>query len=76
MFRQCLNSGVMEHYQNLRLKEACRHLRSGRVNVSQVAYELGYSSLPAFSRQFHRMLGITPREYTLLVNDSVPPRLP
>ena len=76
LFRQCLNSAVMEHYQNLRLKEACRHLRSGRVNVSQVAYELGYSSLPAFSRQFHRMLGITPREYTLLVHDSVPPRRP
>ena len=74
LFRQCLNSGVMEHYQSLRLKEACRHLRSGRVNVSQVAYELGYSSLPAFSRQFRRMLGITPREYTLLVNDSVPRR--
>ena len=71
LFRQCLDAGVMEHYQSLRLKEACRHLRTGRVNVSQVAYELGYSSLPAFSRQFRRVLGVTPREYTLLVNDSV-----
>lgn len=71
LFRQCLNAGVMEHYQSLRLKEACRRLRTGRVNVSQVAYELGYSSLPAFSRQFKQMLGITPREYTLMVNDSI-----
>ena len=71
LFRQCLNVGVMEHYQSLRLKEACRHLRTGRVNISQIAYELGYSSLPAFSRQFKQMLGITPREYTLMVNDSV-----
>lgn len=71
LFRQCLDVGVMEHYQSLRLKEACRHLRTGRVNISQIAYELGYSSLPAFSRQFRQMLGITPREYTLMVNDSV-----
>ena len=71
LVRQCLNVGVMEHYQSLRLKEACRHLRTGRVNISQIAYELGYSSLPAFSRQFKQMLGITPREYTLMVNDSV-----
>lgn len=71
LFRQCLSTSVMEHYQSLRLQEACRHLRSGRVNVSQIAYELGYSSLPAFSRQFKQILGITPREYMLSVNDNV-----
>lgn len=71
LFRQCLSTSVMEHYQSLRLKEACRHLRTGRVNVSQIAYELGYSSLPAFSRQFKQLLGITPREYILSVNDNV-----
>ena len=76
LFRQCLETGVMEHYQSLRLKEACRHLRTGRVNISQIAYELGYSSLPAFSRQFKQMLGITPREYTLLVNDNAEFRKP
>lgn len=70
LFRQCLDVSVMEHYQSLRLKEACRHLRTGKVNISQVAYEFGYSSLPAFSRQFKQMLGITPREYILSVNDS------
>lgn len=73
LFRQCLETSVMEHYQSLRLKEACGKLRTGMMNVSQVAYELGYSSLPAFSRQFKQMLGITPREYTLMVNDSVDP---
>lgn len=71
LFRQCLSTSVMEHYQSLRLQEACRHLRTGRVNVSQIAYELGYSSLPAFSRQFRQILGITPREYILSVNDNV-----
>lgn len=70
LFRQCLSTCVMEHYQSLRLQEACRHLRSGRVNASQIAYELGYSSLPAFSRQFKQILGITPREYMLSVNDN------
>jgi len=76
LFRQCLQTGVMEHYQNLRLKEACRHLRTGRVNVSQIAYELGYSSLPAFSRQFKHLLGISPREYMRMVNDAAEVRKP
>lgn len=71
IFRQCLDAGVMEHYRSLRLSEACRYLRTGRVNVSQIARQLGYSSLPAFSRQFKQTLGITPREYTLQVNDNV-----
>ena len=71
LFRQTLSMSVMEHYQSLRLQEACLHLRTGRVNVSQIAYELGYSSLPAFSRQFKQILGITPREYILSVNDNV-----
>ncbi len=71
LFRQCLDVGVMEHYQSLRLKEACRHLRTGQVNISQVAYEFGYSSLSAFSRQFKQILGITPREYILSVNDRL-----
>lgn len=70
LFRQCLSTSVMEHYQSLRLQEACRHLRTGRVNVSQVAYELGYSSLAAFSRQFKQILNITPREYIHSVNDK------
>ncbi len=72
LFRQCRESGVMERYQRIRLEEACRRLRTGSVNVSEVAYELGYSSLPAFSRQFHNMLGMTPREYMQTVDDRIP----
>ena len=75
LFRQCREAGVMERYQRLRLEEACRRLRTGRVNVSEVAYELGYSSLPAFSRQFRSRLGITPREYMRTVDDRAPRRL-
>ena len=74
LFRQCRETGVMERYQRLRLEEACRRLRTGRMNVSEVAYELGYSSLPAFSRQFKARLGIAPREYMRAVDDRAPRR--
>lgn len=74
LFRQCRETGAMERYQRLRLEEACRRLRTGRVNVSETAYELGYSSLPAFSRQFKARLGITPREYMRAVDDRAPRR--
>ncbi|MFD0693183.1 helix-turn-helix domain-containing protein [Paenibacillus sp. GCM10027628] len=31
--------------------------------ISQVAFESGFSSYPTFSRAFHRIKGMTPRQY-------------
>ncbi|MBQ8088521.1 MAG: helix-turn-helix transcriptional regulator [Clostridia bacterium] len=71
LYRQTVNAPVMEHYQTLRLQEACRLIRTGAYTLTQVAAELGYSSLAAFSRQFRRMLGITPSDYMASVSDTI-----
>ena len=55
--------GAMEYYQRLRIEESRRLLREGRMNVTQTADQLGYSSVQAFSRQFKRLMGVSPREY-------------
>ena len=65
--RQHLGVGVMEYYQRIRTEEARRMLREGRLNVSQIAERLGYSSLQAFSRQFRHLMGITPTQYTRMI---------
>lgn len=62
-FRRYNKMGVMEYYQRLRIEEARRLLREGRLNVTQTAEALGYSSIHAFSRQFKRLMGITPLNY-------------
>jgi len=62
-FRRYAGITVMDYYRRLRIDEARRQLRSGLKNIAQVADELGYSSAGAFSRQFKRVMKLTPSEY-------------
>ena len=68
-FRKYNHMGVMAYYQRLRIEEARRLLREGRLNVTQTAEALGYSSVHAFSRQFKRLIGITPLNYLKTVRE-------
>ena len=68
-FRRYNRMGVMEYYQRLRIEEARRLLREGRLNVTQTAEKLGYSSIHAFSRQFKRLMGVTPLNYLRTIRE-------
>lgn len=68
-FRRYNRMGVMEYYQRLRIEEARRLLREGRLNVTQTAEALGYSSIHAFSRQFKRLMGVTPLGYLRTIRE-------
>jgi len=54
---------ISEFIRNIRMEQAARLLRGQKVNISQVAYSVGYSSLPYFSAVFRKQYGISPREY-------------
>jgi len=62
-FRRYAGMPVMEYYRRLRIEEARKLLRAGALNIAQIADELGYSSPAAFSRQFKRVMRLTPGEY-------------
>lgn len=62
-FRRYTGVTVMDYYRRLRVEEAQRRLRAGEKNVTQIADELGYSSVAAFSRQFKRLTRLTPGAY-------------
>ncbi len=49
--------------RNLRMEQAARLLRDGKVNVSQVAYCVGYADLSQFSTAFKTHFGQSPSEY-------------
>ena len=49
--------------RNLRMEQAARLLRESKVNVSQVAYKVGYSDLAHFSTAFKSHFGQSPSEY-------------
>lgn len=49
--------------RNLRMEQAARLLREGKVNISQVAYKVGYADQAHFSTAFKSHFGMTPTEY-------------
>ena len=49
--------------QNIRMQQAMKLLKEKRVNVSQIAYSVGFSSQTHFSTTFKQYYGISPTEY-------------
>ena len=54
---------VSEFIRNIRMEQAARLLKEQKVNVTQVAYTVGFSSLPYFSAVFRKHFGVSPREF-------------
>ena len=54
---------VAEFIRNIRLEQAARLLKEQKINVSQVAYSVGFSNLAHFSTVFKKHFGLTPTEY-------------
>lgn len=49
--------------RNFRLKKAAALLSQGQGNVSEVAYQVGFTHLLYFTRCFRKVYGMTPSEY-------------
>lgn len=56
---------ISRYLRNLRLERAAELLRSGRVNVTEAAMAVGYSSLSHFSKAFAAMFGVCPCVFPL-----------
>ena len=58
-FASSASSTITEWLQRVRLREAYARLKRG-MRVKEVAYDLGYTQLSNFSRDFKKEYGITP----------------
>lgn len=67
LFRYHTGSGVTEYIVRLRIEHAKLHIREEMYNMTEIADLLGYASLHFFSRQFKRITGMTPSEYSRTV---------
>ncbi|MDE6021977.1 MAG: response regulator [Muribaculaceae bacterium] len=52
-----------DYMRNIRLKRACELLKRPDIEVTQVAYKIGFTSQPHFSSHFKRYTGFSPSEY-------------
>ena len=62
-FHEQTGGGVIEYFGRMKIDAARRMIREGRLNMTQIASQLGFSSLHYFSRRFKQVTGMTPSEY-------------
>lgn len=53
----------IEFIRILRLKRAAQYLRESQLNISEIAYKLGFNNPKYFSRYFQEEYGMSPSEY-------------
>ena len=54
-----------QYLSRLRIDRACDRLRHSEASLSELALECGYADQAAFTRQFHKTVGLTPGAYRL-----------
>ena len=54
---------ALRFVQNIRMQQAMKLLKEKKVNVSQIAYSVGFSSQTHFSTTFKQYYGVSPTEY-------------
>ena len=52
-----------EFIRNLRLEQAARLIGEGKINITQVAYNVGFNNQTHFSTVFKKHFGMSPTEY-------------
>lgn len=69
-FKQASGYTLFQFINRLRIEKACSLLRNSSLNVTQIAYQVGFNSLTHFHIQFKKLTGTIPNEYKKLCLQS------
>lgn len=61
--KETMNVSPSNLIRSIRLKQAAYLLINNKVNISEVAYKVGFSTHSYFSNSFHDFFGMTPKEF-------------
>lgn len=73
LFRCYTGKNIVNHIRQRRLAEAARRLQTPGNNVTDVAKQLGFSSVNAFSRMFKVAYGLPPKQYEKVIQENGKP---
>lgn len=68
--KECISLSPSNLIKAIRLKQAAYLLANNKVNISEVAYRVGFSTHSYFSSTFHDYFGLTPKEFVAKYSDS------
>lgn len=63
LFTDKLHIGFREYIGTLRVSEACLLLSTSDKTITEIAYDVGFSSTRSFNRVFLKYIGMTPSQY-------------
>lgn len=64
LFYSQTGKGILEYFKWLRIEEVKLLIREMQYNYTKIAEALGYSSIHYFSRDYKKMTGMSPSEYS------------
>lgn len=62
-FKKATSNTVVEYMQRVKIEAAKKGLESGRKNINEMMYEVGYNDTKAFRTVFKNITGLSPIEY-------------
>jgi len=62
-FKQCTGMPPHAYVRERRIERAKQLLACGQAAIAEVAFRCGFSDQSSFARTFHRIVGVTPREF-------------
>lgn len=69
-FHQIYGTSIYGYFLDRRFENARDLLEKGHMNVSEVAYAIGYSRLDYFASSFKKRFGTTPKAYQMACQDN------
>ncbi len=62
-FKKATSNTVVEYIQRVKIEAAKKNFETGRKNVNEVMYDVGYNDPKAFRTTFKKITGLSPVEY-------------
>ena len=63
MFSKKTGYSPLSYFSHLKINKACEYLDFSKMKVKEISFALGYSDPYYFSKDFHKKMGLSPRNY-------------
>lgn len=64
IFSETMGTTLARYFREMRMEKAAQLLLEGKMNVTEVALEVGYNSMSHFAKAFTSEMGCTPSQFT------------
>ena len=70
VFKKQVGQTFISYLNNIRIINATQILKRGDLNITEIAYVVGYKNIVHFDRVFKDIHGVSPREYRKKFKDT------